>query len=356
MADNATCNTVDEAPLLLMIDRTLLLGPLIGGGAWGVLIAVSFLTVRALFTCMSSGSRASRNYNGSLLAFVGLVFACGTINYATNAELSVRMFVENRLYAGGPSAFIVANYGDPFVVLGNASYIAASALADVLLVWLVILLFSTMRAKAQQLYRCYIVWTKRWGIIIVPACVYLASISMSILLLYQVSQPAQSLWRQVNFGLAYFSLSLAVNVLLTLLIAGRLLAMSKRVKATLGPQHAHMYTSIAALVVESASPYALTNLVFIITYGMGSPVSYTLLPILSQVMCTSAVLIILRVASGRAWSAQTTDLAFNEPARVGDDIPGKGGSRTMIVSSIHFKGSGSRCGGDATSEIQLAEV
>uniref|UniRef100_D8Q5A6 Expressed protein n=1 Tax=Schizophyllum commune (strain H4-8 / FGSC 9210) TaxID=578458 RepID=D8Q5A6_SCHCM len=339
MADNATCNTVDEAPLLLMIDRTLLLGPLIGGGAWGVLIAVSFLTVRALFTCMSSGSRASRNYNGSLLAFVGLVFACGTINYATNAELSVRMFVENRLYAGGPSAFIVANYGDPFVVLGNASYIAASALADVLL-----------------LYRCYIVWTKRWGIIIVPACVYLASISMSILLLYQVSQPAQSLWRQVNFGLAYFSLSLAVNVLLTLLIAGRLLAMSKRVKATLGPQHAHMYTSIAALVVESASPYALTNLVFIITYGMGSPVSYTLLPILSQVMCTSAVLIILRVASGRAWSAQTTDLAFNEPARVGDDIPGKGGSRTMIVSSIHFKGSGSRCGGDATSEIQLAEV
>ena len=101
MASNATCTTVNEAPFLMMMDRTLLLGPLIGGGAWGehfvhhrsrtmrtdlahrvgILIAVSFLTVQALFACKTSGPRTSRTYSSSLLAFVALVFACGTINY-----------------------------------------------------------------------------------------------------------------------------------------------------------------------------------------------------------------------------------------------------------------------------------
>ena len=52
------------------------------------------------------------------------------------------MFVENRLYAGGPSAFIITHYGDPFVVLGNASYIVASALADALLVWPITLILN----------------------------------------------------------------------------------------------------------------------------------------------------------------------------------------------------------------------
>ena len=195
---------------------------------------------------------------------------------------------------------------------------------------------------------------------------------MSILLLYQTSQPTESLWLQVNVGLAYFSLSLAgasywhrvpqiltcspVNLLLTLLIVGRLLAMSNRVKNMLGAQHAHTYTSIAALVVESATPYALTNLVFIVTYGIGSPGSNVVLPILSQIMCTSSVLIILRVASGRAWSAQTTDLAYNERGNLMSNLTGsKGRSGTMVVSSIHYKSSDSHERG-ASSEIDIAEA
>ncbi|KAI5835253.1 hypothetical protein K523DRAFT_291923 [Schizophyllum commune Tattone D] len=338
MADGATsCIPINDVST--MMDRTLLVGVILAGGAWGVLLAVSFRTVQALFVCISSRPQTSRAYTVSLLAFVLLVFACGTLNYAANTELGLRVYVDNRLYPGGPSAFLVAHYADPCYVMGNASYVVASALADALL-----------------LYRCYIVWAEQWRIVILPVCVYLASISMSVLLMYQVSQPATSLWHQVNFGLAYFSLSLAVNVILTFLIAGRMLAISKRIKDTLGAQHAHTYTSVAALVVESAAPYALTNLVFIVTYGIGSPASYALLPILSQVMCTSAMLIILRVASGRAWSAQTTDLALGEHVNVMNNISGKGKSRAMVLSSIHFRGSESGSGKGSSSESQLAEA
>ncbi|KAL1736863.1 hypothetical protein EV714DRAFT_279376 [Schizophyllum commune] len=319
MTDDATsCIPINELPT--MMDRTLLVGVILAGGAWGVLLAVSFRTMQALFVCISSRPQTSRAYTVSLLAFVLLVFACGTLNYAANTELGLRVYVDNRLYPGGPSAFLVAHYADPCYVMGNASYIVASALADALL-----------------LYRCYIVWAEQWRIVILPVCVYLASISMSILLMYQVSQPATSLWHQINFGLAYFSLSLAANVVLTFLIAGRLLAISKQMKDTLGAQHAHTYTSVAALVVCS-------------------PASYALLPILSQVMCTSAVLIILRVASGRAWSAQTTDLALGEHVNVMNNISGKGKSRAMVLSSIHFRGSESGSGKGSSSESQLAEA
>ena len=129
-----------------------------------------------------------------------------------------------------------------------------------------------------------------------------------------------------------------MNVLLTLLIAGRLLAMSKRVKATLGAQH--MYTSVAALVVESAAPYALTYLAFIIAYCLRNAGANVILPILAQNMCTSSMLIILRVASGRAWDAQTTDLALDDQGRPRRNRSrnGRSGLRGRgATSGIHFK-------------------
>ena len=131
-----------------------------------------------------------------------------------------------------------------------------------------------------------------------------------------------------------------MNVLLTLLIAGRLLAMSKRVKATLGAQHARMYTSVAALVVESAAPYALTYLAFIIAYCLRNAGANVILPILAQNMCTSSMLIILRVASGRAWDAQTTDIALDDQGRPMRNLSrnGRSGLRGRgATSGIHFK-------------------
>ncbi|KAL1748534.1 hypothetical protein HDZ31DRAFT_6941, partial [Schizophyllum fasciatum] len=321
MANNAKSYTpIDEAPELLMADRTNFIGAILGGGAWGVLLAVSFMTVQALVACMSPRSRASPAHALPLLAFVVAMFACGTVNYAANTDISRRMFVDNRLYPSGPSAFLMRHYDDRINILGNASYVVANFLANALL-----------------LYRCFVVWAKRWWIILLPGCVYLASTTMSILLLYQTSQPTQSLWLNINIGLVYFSLSLAVNLLLTLLIVGRLLAMRKRVQKMPGAQNAHTYTSVAALIIESAAPYALTNLVFTVAYGLGSPGANVLLPILPHIMCTSSMLIILRVASGRAWTAQTSDLALNERGNTSAYLSSKGRSSTVVMSSIHYK-------------------
>ncbi|KAL1762037.1 hypothetical protein FB107DRAFT_254543 [Schizophyllum commune] len=314
----------DEPPELMLADRTNFIGAILCGSAWGILLTVAFMTVQALLASLRSNPHWSRTAM-PLLAFVVIIVACGTLNFAGNTDISRRMFVENRMYPGGPSMFLNDHYDDPMNVLGNAGYIIANFFADALL-----------------LYRCYVVWAKRWWIIVIPGCVFIASTTMSIFLLYQVSQPTESLWLHVDVGLTYFSLSLAVNLLLTLLIVGRLLSLSNQVTRMLGPQHARTYTSVAALLVESAAPYAVANLIFIVTYGIGSPGSNVVLPVLSQIMCTSSVLIILRVANGRAWSQQTTDIARNRTGISGGRFTSGNESGTMVLSDVHFKSGISR--------------
>ena len=60
--------------------------------------------------------------------------------------------------------------------------------------------------------------------------------------------------------------------------------MSERAKRAIGREHAATYSSIASMLLESAVPYAVTGLIFIITYARNSNVQNIMLPILSQVM------------------------------------------------------------------------
>lgn len=111
-------------------------------------------------------------------------------------------------------------------------------------------------------------------------------IALSILTIYQTSQPGASLWSQtaVAFAVPYWSLSIALNILVTLIIVYRLLSLTKQVKMALSPSHARTYTSISAMIIESAALYSITGMIFIICYARNSNVQNIVLPILGQVM------------------------------------------------------------------------
>lgn len=113
---------------------------------------------------------------------------------------------------------------------------------------------------------------------------------MSILTLFQASRPDASLWTTVTiqFSLPYFSISIALNVLLTLLLVSRLFYMSVKARRTIGGEHGRTYISIAAMLLESAAPYAIVGLIFIITYARNSNVQNLVLPVLSQIMVRRA--------------------------------------------------------------------
>ncbi|KAH8109257.1 hypothetical protein DFH11DRAFT_1628312, partial [Phellopilus nigrolimitatus] len=133
--------------------------------------------------------------------------------------------------------------------------------------------------------------------------------AMGIMVLFQSSRPGANLWSKVsvNFGVPYFSLSMALNILVTLLIATRLLLYRRKLHRTLGPEQvaAVPYVTIAAMIVESSMLYAVFSLFFIGPYGANSQISHIFLPVLSQVQIIAPMLIIFRVAKRRAWDRRT---------------------------------------------------
>lgn len=87
----------------------------------------------------------------------------------------------------------------------------------------------------------------------------------------------------VKFGIAYWTLSISLNIIITVLIVARLILRRKRMRSALGDEHGHMYTSISAMLIESAALYSVWGLVFLITYAKNSAFNNILLPALGQV-------------------------------------------------------------------------
>lgn len=149
-------------------------------------------------------------------------------------------------------------------------------------------------------------------------------IAMGIGLLIQVSRPTLSIWSSLNFSLPFFTLSLSHNIIITLLIALRLLIQRKHIADVLGYKHAQQYISIVAIVVESAAIFSITSITFLGLYLSNNSVQNVYFQILPQVEVSDLfpcpilfaetyflqflgpLLLIYRVAEGRAWSSETT--------------------------------------------------
>ncbi|KAI9066255.1 hypothetical protein FKP32DRAFT_1674001 [Trametes sanguinea] len=273
-----------ESPADLWLERSNLVGAVLGGVAYGIHVAVFAECLYRIPPWPKSSRRRDPSRSWFLFAYVFVLFLMGTLNLAGNTKMTQLMFIDNRAYPGGPSAWFFDNYDNPNNTAGNASYIIANFFADGLLLW-----------------RTYRVWNSIW-IILFPFIVFLGSTAMSIMTLFQSSRPDASLWTKttVQFSLPYFSISIALNIMLTLLLVARLFYMSWSAGKALSKEHGRPYISIAAMLLESATPYAVVGLIFIISYARNSNVQNLVLPILSQIMCISPEIIILRVAMGRA--------------------------------------------------------
>ena len=101
------------------------------------------------------------------------------------------------------------------------------------------------------------------------------------MLIYQTADPAIG---NVWFGLPYLSISLSLNVLLTIMIVVRLVLLSRNIRATMGPQAgiAGLCKSIATMLVESSALFAVSSLLVIGTWPTPSPVGNVFPRILAE--------------------------------------------------------------------------
>ena len=155
---------------------------------------------------------------------------------------------------------------------------------------------------------------------------------MGILLLYRTSQPS-SIWNTLaaDIGIPYFSLTVSLNVLLTLIIVGRLILHGRNIRRALGTptRTSGLYGAVITILVESSAIYAVTSLLFIGPWIAKNRASDIFLPILAEVQVRSVslkrrdpwwhshlitvneqviapFLIVIRVADRRALTGTTT--------------------------------------------------
>lgn len=111
------------------------------------------------------------------------------------------------------------------------------------------------------------------------------SIALGILFLKQIGDGSQTPWQAhgINYTSPYYSMSLALNILVTIMIVARLLVYRHRINRVMGKAHGTQYTYLAALIIESAAIYSTFSLLFLVPFAFKHPLSQLFLQALSPV-------------------------------------------------------------------------
>ena len=113
--------------------------------------------------------------------------------------------------------------------------------------------------------------------------ILIALSGLSIILMVMVSHPDESLWSTfaVSLFTPFWAISISLNVILTGLITARLLWLKSRIRKILGVAHSNMYTSISALLIESAGLYTIFALMYVVMYALRNKAQNIVIPILT---------------------------------------------------------------------------
>ncbi|KAF8169842.1 hypothetical protein K438DRAFT_2024569 [Mycena galopus ATCC 62051] len=215
---------------------------------------------------------------------------------AVQARTVQFIYIDNRNYPGGPWAFFLASQTAAINVIFYATLFLLTFLSDLLVLW-----------------RCWVIWAASgqpriaWGVVSFPIILLLASFAMGTLWTLESSQPDLSLYSALPmaYGTGYYALSLGSNIILTLLIIGRLVAYRRTLLESFPADFATHYISLATVIIESAALYTLFAALFLITYAINDPTNQVWLAVASGCQQIANLLIIYRLADGSAWRKDT---------------------------------------------------
>ena len=130
----------------------------------------------------------------------------------------------------------------------------------------------------------YVCWHRRFvptffqhRVIIIQSIVTVGS---SIALIAETAKPGAMFGAKLisEFGIAFWSISVSLNVISTLLIAGQLL-WHQRALRRLGIQDNGQYTGVVAVLAESAALYSICGLIYIPLFARNMTLQYPFSPL-----------------------------------------------------------------------------
>ncbi|EIN05445.1 hypothetical protein PUNSTDRAFT_122359 [Punctularia strigosozonata HHB-11173 SS5] len=257
--------------------------------------------------------KIAKRTNMFLFLLITVLLGTGSTVFAASTKLLELMFVDNRNYPGGVNSWYEdVGQTTSWIVLSNAAYF-----------------FSEMFADGFLLHRCWIVWNKNYWVMILPSLMYLYLMGLGFPLMCVPS--LTSLWFNLALISSWFGGAAALNILLTLLIGGRLVWHTRELRRTFGAGHGAHYLSVTEIVVESAATYAALEILFICFFARNNSLLANALawPILTQAVCIAPDLIILRgVLKSATRGSQPS--AYSNPAST---YQGGATARTMLSAT-----------------------
>lgn len=193
------------------------------------------------------------------------------------------------------------------------------------------------------IYRCWLLWSRNYWVIILPSLISTASIVcvsvvLSLLLRINPNSPIAppSL---VPLGLAAFTLPLGTNVIVTTLISLRIWYLSPRKAHNMRSARFPTGTGQAAIdiVVESGMLYLAVQLIFVILFAIRHPAQGIVGVIAVQIYGIAPTLILIRVGLGVS-NMQNGPIRSGPPSSVSQPM-----SSTQIrINTVSFTEPGRR--------------
>jgi hypothetical protein len=105
----------------------------------------------------------------------------------------------------------------------------------------------------------------------------------------------------IKTGTQCFSITVALNVLLTLMIVTRLIWHSRNIRDAVGSpaRGGGLYKTIITILIESSALYTVNHLCFLVSWSIESPLTYLFLPILVK---TQVRAVFLFPGAPRSWN------------------------------------------------------
>ncbi|KAJ3563324.1 hypothetical protein NP233_g9012 [Leucocoprinus birnbaumii] len=279
-------------------ERSFLYGSLLATLAYGVVATLSAICLLVL-----RQNRIPIRHRRAQFVYVLLLFTLSTLGLVFQVKITQAGFIEQRDFDDG-----TAGYGGPAAYLGK---LFDHSTDPVFKGWMSCLVITNWFCDGILLWRCIVLyednrfWPKFFRFL--PACLLTASFVTGILHLKQITAPDDSSWATshfpFNFTILYGVVALFVNIILTTMITIRLYIHRRRAVRALGPGHGSDFTSVISMLIESAVLAEVFVIAFLVPYALRHWFCNIIIQPLIQVQAIAPLLIIYRVAQGKAMTS-----------------------------------------------------